>query len=351
MGGFDLTSLLGGPSNPAALVGPGLSILGSLFGRRRDPRDDPNYQAAMAAAGRQADVAGDYSDLAGQAGEDLAHYRPGYNDAVDSYARYLQQDPGTSAHDASYLASATAGEDAANKAAEAGLTTNLLSRGITDGSDLTGGLTDLAAREAGQGTGAQIGLAQYKIAQANQDRQALVGLLGGAASQARGADMSALSGEGGANQSAFGDYNNLQQQDAQRQAAQDAQQNQLLSSIGAGVADAYDSPSDLEDAQTAYYNAAAKNMIPLGMGAGIAPGPARPGYTLPAGIGGDSQAQAEPGYGSYGNPSFGAQPAYSAPAAGGGGQGDDEEEGDGKSAALTVSPLRAYARRYKTYGA
>lgn len=105
--------------------------------------------------------------------------------------RYLQTDPYTSQYGARQVAGATAGNTAAFQAARSNLSASLARRGLTDSSQLAGGLAGIDSAQAASTAGAQNQLAQAAIRNQGQRISALTALRGGLANQdyARGAGL------------------------------------------------------------------------------------------------------------------------------------------------------------------
>lgn len=250
----DLAGLAGGISNPTALIGPGISILGSLFGGHgASSAGKAAFQEAQRNASQLSSVGDQYNQNAALAGSEFSPDNAGYRGAVSNEANYLQQNPFTSQYDTQSLANATSGAANAYQKANTQLTNNLASRGITDGSALSGGLASIGNAQAAQQAGAQNALAQRQIATANQNRNSLVSLLGGEANQDYSRQNNALGHEGSIDQDMFGDNSHLGEGEYTRANAQQAQTNQMMAGIGSGLSDALDTSPDPNDALSAYY--------------------------------------------------------------------------------------------------
>ena len=210
----------------------GAGALLSLFGKKKDPTQDPNYLAAMQALQAQQALRNQYTGQASQAGDEYAQDNTGYRKSVDDEAAYLQRDPNTDQHDAAYLAQATVGGAQANQRADANLTANLASRGITDSSQMVGGLAQDAEARATQQAQAQNALADSKIRQAQQNRTGLMSLLGGEANQDYGRQQTALGHAGALDSALYSDNLTLAGQNQARQAASDGETDSLFSTLG-----------------------------------------------------------------------------------------------------------------------
>jgi hypothetical protein len=262
MGGFDFLGQLGGSGGLGAAasaispwIGPATSLLGLLGGGPKplDPTQDPNYQKAQGYLGLQDALRGKYSDQADAAGQQYGQYNPQYLSAVNNQANYLKQDPYTDAYSANALAGATQGSAQAYQRANANLTASLASRGITDSSEMAGGLAGNAQAYAGNEAAAQNNIAQQKIGVADAHRNALISLMGGVANAGYGRQQAAQSNEGNLDRSLYGDYTNQANADFGRQTAANNQRNSLISGLGSGISDALDTgKNDMQDAQEAY---------------------------------------------------------------------------------------------------
>ncbi len=308
--GFDFSSL-------SPWVGPATTLIGLLGGSNQpDPTKDPNYQAAQRMLSLQQALGGQYGNEASAAGGQFAAYNPQYLSAVNNEASYLKTDPYTDSVDANALNGATSGAVQAYQRGNANLTDSLASRGITDSSEMAGGLTGNADALAAQQASAENALADQKIATANQNRNALIGLLGGVANTDYARENAAMGAEGGVNNSVYNDYMNQEKTDLGLQQQANEQRSGLLSTLGSGISDALDNgqTTPLEDAQTAalYHSAGyVKNgdgdwvpgpsATPGSAPAPIAPAPIAPPAPGPTAATGGFGQGATPGTGFGGN--------------------------------------------------
>jgi hypothetical protein len=217
------------------LGGAGTTLAGglvsSLFGQKSAA---PGYTAAQQAVMDRlgTDRAG-YDHLRTSDSADYSQFHPQANNAVQNYAHYLEQDPGTNQQDAADYGKITGGLTDAYLNAQGNIVRDMLSRGFSPNSSVGMGASVAANNAMAQArSGAYSDIYNNRIAQRGQRLGALTSLLTGAAGNARGNTMSDISSEAGIDQSLAGMNGNLALQ-AQERADQ---QNTLMgNTIGAGV--------------------------------------------------------------------------------------------------------------------
>lgn len=243
-------------------VGPAISILGGLFGggSQVSPQATADAASSRQYLNNQAAVGQQYKTLSDYNNQNYMTDDPAMRTATQNEINYLGQDPNTSQADAQYLASAGAGQQAAYQQAGANLSASLGARGFTgDNSLLTGGLASIDQAQAAANANAANSLAQHQITQADQNRRGIISLQQGLDNTDYSRDTGALSAQNGIDSSLAGSYRSLASYEQGQQNAQNQQDSNLWGGIGTAVGGALDnSGNDLQDAQTALYNAQAE---------------------------------------------------------------------------------------------
>lgn len=225
-------SLFTGTISAANGIAAAGGLLSSLFGGGSVQQNPfmPQINSEISSANQ---IAGNLAGLGASAANTYSQFSPQANQAIENYARYLQQNPYTSAYSTALLNQATNGTTTAYQQARAQLQSQLASRGMSGSGLEAGGLAGLDASQAATMGTAQNNLALQEISQLGLNQQALVNLLSG---QAGTAYNQASSGYG----DAAGIYNNAASLygsvgDAQMNADaayQKQQQDALLQSFG-----------------------------------------------------------------------------------------------------------------------
>ena len=204
-------------------IAAGGGALGSLFGGGSAPQNPfmPQINSELTNANQ---MASDLSGLGASAANTYSQFGPQANQATENYARYLQQNPYTSAYSTALLNQATNGTTTAYQQARAQLQSQLASRGMGGSGLEAGGLAGLDASQAATMGMAQNNLALQEVNQLGLNRQALVNLLSGAAGAGYGQASAGYGDAAGIYNNAASLYGSLG--DAQMNADADYQQNQ-----------------------------------------------------------------------------------------------------------------------------
>lgn len=192
----------------AQLIPAGLSVADALFGGGKPPQN-PYMPEVNSYLGNAGQMAGNLAGLGAAASNTYSQFSPQANQAVENYARYLQQNPYTSAYSTALLNHATNGTTTAYQQARAQLQSDLASRGMLGSGLEAGGLADIDASQAATMGTAQNNLAMQEIGQLGLNQQALVNLLSGAAGTAYGQANTSFGDAGGIYSNIANEYGSL----------------------------------------------------------------------------------------------------------------------------------------------
>lgn len=183
--------------DPLSLALGGASIIGGLLGGHKDFGSAGDFGQGRNFLGKMGAVGGRYAGLADGALTDYAGDNAGYRNAVGDESRFLRTDPLTDSAVTGQVARMTAGTTDHFNAARASLSSDLARRGLTDSSQMAGGLAGIASAQAGTVSGAQNAVTTQALAQRAARMQANTSLMGGVASQDYGHGMQNLGAEAG----------------------------------------------------------------------------------------------------------------------------------------------------------
>lgn len=224
---------------PLMAIGPALSLAGGLFGSRPSYGSAGDLSAARGYMGQEAGIGRQYGQQSQDALNEYGTDNAGYRQAAGAYGNYLKQDPFTDSYDTAQLAGATNGAAQSYQRANANLSANMASRGLTDSSEMAGGLAGIGAAQAGSMATTQNALAMNRIAQRRQNLATLTGLTGGMANTDYSRGMGALGAQEGIDSHLAGMSLGM----GEREQGMELQQGSLLrSAMGAGasgIANAY----------------------------------------------------------------------------------------------------------------
>lgn len=220
--------------DPISLALGGLSIAGGLFGGHKNYGSGADFGQGRNDLGKMGAVGGQYGDLAQGALTDYAGDNAGYRNAVGDESRYLRTDPLTDGNVTGQVARATAGTTDHFNAARASLSSDLARRGLTDSSQMAGGLAGIASAQAGTVSGAQDAVATQALALHAARLHANAALMGGVAGQDYGRGMANLGAEAGIYGNLGSTYMNLGRGEQGQEMAANGAANGMIGQ-GAGI--------------------------------------------------------------------------------------------------------------------
>lgn len=206
-----------------------MGLFSNLFGGPSGYRKDQSQ-----ALNQQRGIGMQYGQMAGQAQTDYGQWNPQANNAVNSYADQLRQGIGNS-YRTGMINSATSTVGNNFLQGQAGLTSDLASRGFGGSGSMAGGLSALAAQRIGAISSAANNANMQAQNLSYQRGATLADLMNGQANAAYGRRTAALGAQAGINNQVFSGYGDLAQADEARQAAN----MQALSGLAMGGAQLY----------------------------------------------------------------------------------------------------------------
>jgi hypothetical protein len=189
-------------------------------------------EGALDSAGNQAN---NLSFLGNQASNAYNQFSPQANAAIENYARYLQQNPYTSAYSTALLNQATNGTTAAYQQAKAQLQAELAARGMSGSGLAAGSLGAIDASQAATMANAQNNIAMQGINQYGQNQATLANLLSGAANNAYGQASTNYGDAANLYNTIAQQYGQLGNQQEQYNMDYQNEQDQALAGLGSGL--------------------------------------------------------------------------------------------------------------------
>lgn len=221
----------------AQIIPSAISVLGGLFGGKAPTIPYTNQiQGALGSAGVQAS---NISNLASQAQNAYNQFSPQANAAIENYARYLQQNPYTSAYSTALLNRATSSTTASYQQAKSQLQADLASRGMLGSGYMAGTLGAVDVSQAQALASAQNNLALQDIGQLSQNQADLVGLFSGAANGAYGQATTGYGNAAGIYDSIASQYEGLGEAQQKDNIAQQQYNQGLIQSGLTGLGSAF----------------------------------------------------------------------------------------------------------------